>query len=136
MDYLAISRGSRLSSYTQIWLAFLASGFMQARTLHAFAAASSERHCLGEDRRGNGFLSLASGGHHTKDFVQWLWKPYLVGRDNSGASIRKLVGYLWVTVPFWISLPWAADVMMQLTEDSFLGFSVVQGLIGYIPVPS
>lgn len=137
MDYLTIPRGSMLSSYTQIWLAFFASGFMHAQSMLLLPHPPNVT--VWESTAGvMAFFLWQAAAITLEDFVQWLFKPYLVGRDASNSLIRKLVGYLWVTASFWMSLPWAADVMtrLRLTEESFLGFSVFRGLIGNIPVPS
>ncbi|KAI1778795.1 membrane bound O-acyl transferase family-domain-containing protein [Hypoxylon cercidicola] len=135
VDFLSIPRGTNLSSYLQIWLAFAISGFMHAQSMlllpHPSNITFSER-TVGV----MAFFMWQAAAITMEDFVQWLWSKYSGGREAS-PWISRFVGYAWVIWSFWVSLPWAADVMMRirLTEESFLGFSMLRSIIQRVPIP-
>ncbi|KAF2179246.1 hypothetical protein K469DRAFT_754016 [Zopfia rhizophila CBS 207.26] len=135
VDVLRIPRGSNLSSYTQIWLAFAISGLMHTQFFVLLPYPSN----INFSERTMGvmaFFMWQAAAITLEDFVQWVW-------CKSGGSVEKsnwfktVIGYSWVLGSFWISLPWVADVMMRirLTEESFLGFSVVREWVQMIPLP-
>lgn len=123
MDQLGITRGTTLASYTHIWLAFFISGFMHAQSM-ALLPRPANISVL-EVTAGTLYFFLWQALAITlEDFALWLWKAS--GRSNASACWKTGLGYLWVVLSMWISLPWAANVMMRLrlTEESFLGFTV------------
>jgi hypothetical protein len=72
-----------------------------------------------------------------EDFAQYLWRQSGQKIERLG-RLRYIMGYLWVVCSMWISLPWAADVMMRLklTEESFLGFTVFGPWVNkMVPLP-
>ena len=70
-----------------------------------------------------------------EDIAQWMWKK-TISPTGKKSQMTTVIGYIWVIMSFWISLPWAADVMMRvrLTEKSFLGFTVMRGLVQKLPI--
>jgi hypothetical protein len=123
MDALNITRGTTLASYAHIWLAFFISGFMHAQSMALLPRPANIT--LYEATAGTLYFFLWQALAITaEDFVLWVWKAS--GRGVEPAAWKSAVGYAWVIVSMWISLPWAADVMMRLrlTEESFLGFTV------------
>jgi hypothetical protein len=71
-----------------------------------------------------------------EDFAMWLLKATSGHDVIKSTRVTRVIGYTWVITSFWISLPWAADVMMRLrlTEESFLGFSLVRDLVRRVPL--
>lgn len=137
VDFLSIPRGSTLSSYLQIWLAFTASGIMHAQSMlllpHPGNITLSER-TLGVLL----FFVWQAVAITVEDSLQYICRLYAPAIAADHPRITRTLGYLWVILSFWVSLPWAADVMMRLrlTERSFLGFSVSRDLVRRIPIPS
>ncbi|KAH8888278.1 toxin biosynthesis protein [Thozetella sp. PMI_491] len=135
VDRLGIRRGTNLSSYLQIWIAFAFSGFMHAQSMLLLPRPpniTATESTVGV----MAFFLWQAAAITAEDLAQWLWRK-VSGDVMIDRRIRKWLGYSWVILSFWISLPWAADVMMRirLTEESFLGFSLVKGLVQHIPIP-
>ncbi|OTB04086.1 hypothetical protein M426DRAFT_321179 [Hypoxylon sp. CI-4A] len=136
VDFLSIHRGTNISSYIQIWLAFTISGFMHAQSMLLLPHPSNIT--FAERTAGvMAFFLWQAAAITTEDFVQWLWGK-LSGDLEVNPWARRFIGYTWVISTFWVSLPWAADVMMRirLTEESFLGFSILRSAVQRIPTPS
>lgn len=136
-NQLSIPRGTTLSSQSQIWIAFTVSGFMHAQSMLLLPHPPNinfEERTWGVMK----FFLWQAAAITFEDFVQWIWTKVAGKRENHRSRAKTWIGYAWVVTSFWISLPWAADVMMRirLTEKSFLGFSVVRGFVRrYVPVP-
>ncbi|POS75434.1 hypothetical protein DHEL01_v206176 [Diaporthe helianthi] len=134
INTIGIARGTNLSSYTQIWLAFVASGLMHAQSMlllpHPPNITVSER-TLGV----LAFFLWQAAAITIEDLFQWLYRRTYSGFLSQRAM--NVIGYAWVIVSFWISLPWAGNVMMRLrlTEKSFLGFSLFENMMQRIAVP-
>lgn len=123
MDTLGIVRGTTLASYMHIWLAFFISGCMHAQSMALLPRPANIT--LYEATAGIMHFFLWQALAITfEDFVMWLWKTS--GKSDAPMAWKAGIGYLWVVISMFISLPWAANVMMRLrlTEESFLGFSV------------
>lgn len=78
-----------------------------------------------------------------EDFVQWCWRRLVgeaeekSGRSTSSMLLRTAIGYAWVTVNIWYSLPWIGDVMlrMRLGEQPMLPFSLAEPFVQQLPIP-
>lgn len=134
VDLFKIQRGSNTSAYAQIWIAFFASGIMHAQSmlLLPFPAEIT----LSERSTGiMAFFVWQALAITLEDIAQWMWKK-TISPTGKKSQMTTVIGYIWVIMSFWISLPWAADVMMRvrLTEKSFLGFTVMRGLVQKLPI--
>lgn len=118
-----IPRGTVLSSQTQIWIAFLLSGLGHAQGLLMLPWPTR--------------TSLLSKTHGTMMFFLWqalmiscedalhiLYQKHGMGLGPLSQRLRAL-GYLWVLLSFWISIPWVADNLLRagLLTASRDGFS-------------
>lgn len=67
-----------------------------------------------------------------EDFLQWAWKRAF-GEPKGPTHV---LGYLWVICSFWISLPWAGDVMLRVKmgEVAPLPTAWTAGLVERIPL--
>ena len=135
VDAVGIKRGSTLSSYTQLWLAFLISALMHAQSF--LILPSPTNITLSERTVGVVQFFLWQAAAITfEDFVQWLWAR--LGGKTSGPSIfRTVIGYVWVVWSFWYSVPLGADVWMRMRigQEPFLPFTVVGPWMKYVPIP-
>ena len=135
VDYFGIKRGTNLSSYTQLWLAFLLSGCMHANSMLGLPApfniTRSER-TVGMVQ----FFLFQAAAITFEDFVQWGWKR-LGGKTENAGPLLRTVGYVWVVGCFWYSMHFAANVMlrMRLMEESFLPFTLVGAWVQKLPIP-
>ena len=135
VDSLGIKHGTNMSSYTQLWLAFLFSGTFHA--LSQLTLPSPINITISE--RTTGFLLFfvwQAAAITFEDFVQWLWKQ--AGGSTTGSSrLRTLLGYIWVTCSMWYSLPMVGDTFLRtrLGVETFLPFTIVGSWMKYIPVP-
>jgi len=121
---LGIRRGTNLSSYTQLWLAFFTSGFFHAASILLMPSPIN----ITFRERTTGimlFFLWQAAAVTTEDFVQYLWKT-ICGSPKRGSQWPTVVGFCWVILSFWISLPWAGDVLMRVKmgETSPLPFTV------------
>ena len=129
VDLLGIHRGTNASSYIQLWLAFGISGMMHALQMRMFPAPRSMK--VNDKMVGMGLFFFCQAAAITvEDFVQWAWRQ-VGGRMKESNGLRTLVGYAWVTLSFWYSIPFAADVMlrMRVMEESPLPFSIFAPLL-------
>jgi hypothetical protein len=133
---LHIKRGTNLSSYFQLWLAFFTSGCMHAASMMMLPAPVNitwQERTLGMLQ----FFLWQAAAITFEDFVQWT----LRGRWETSRRWRLLrpwIGYVWVTCSMWYSLPFAGDVMLRirLQEKSFLPFTLVGPWIkSHVPIP-
>jgi len=136
IDALHVKRGTILSSYVQLWLAFTISGFMHAASMLMLPAPIN----ITWSERTVGMLQFflwQAAAITFEDFVQWALRGQYDQSKNS-RTCRSCIGYLWVTCFMWYSLPFAGDVMLRirLTEKSFLPFTLVGPWIQkHVPIP-
>ncbi|EAW11042.1 wax synthase family protein [Aspergillus clavatus NRRL 1] len=133
VDFLGIRRGTNASSYTQLWLAFTISGVM-----HAASQLLMPRPVNIEPKDiAIGiflFFPWQAAMITLEDFVIWLWKRRF-GPENP--TWAPLVGYLWVMLTFWISLPFPGNSMARLKmgEVPPLPFTVFGPMVRMLPLP-
>lgn len=118
-----------MSSYTQLWLAFIVSAAAHATQMRMFPCPTN---ITWEEQVPPmaGFSLFQAAAITFEDLVQWLWKQ--CGGDMVHPSVfRTTIGYLWVTWAFWYSTPLAADVMLRLRamDDNPLPFSIFGPLL-------
>ena len=122
---LGIRRGTTLSSYVQLWLAFLISGLGHATSILILPSPTN----ITLDERTTGlikFFLFQAAVITLEDFVQWSSDNFL-GNAFNLATFRTLIGYTWVVCTLWYSLPMAGDVFvrMRLGEDPVLPFTMI-----------
>ena len=130
-----IRRGTTLSSYTQLWLAFAISGTMHANSMLGLPRPlniSTTECTLGMLR----FFLWQALAITTEDFAMWVCKHIFGGTGPK--YFRTVVGWAWVVGSCWYSMAWAGDVMirMRLGEETFLpGTLVGRWVERSVPVP-
>lgn len=130
-----ISRGTTLSAYTQIWLAFAISGVMHANSMRVLPrpiSISTAECTIGMVQ----FFLWQAMAITIEDFVMLIWKRG-VGRMPP-EYLRTLFGWGWVVSSFWYSMSWAGDVMlrMRLGEETFLPGTVLGPWVEkFVPIP-
>ena len=133
---LNIERGTPLSSYTQLWLAFAISGTMHANSMRGLPRPlniTTTECTIGMLR----FFLWQALAITVEDFIMWACRRSLGGMGPR--YLRRVIGYIWVVGSFWISMAWAGDVMlrMRLGEESFLPGTVVGHWVEQlVPIPS
>ncbi len=132
---LNIRRGTKLSAYSQIWLAFAISGVMHACSMRGLPRPTNIT--TGECTLGMlRFFLWQAFAITIEDIVMWMCRR---GVGGTGPKVcRTLVGWVWVVGSFWYSMAWAGDVMlrMRLNEETFLPGTVVgQWVERLVPVP-
>lgn len=135
VDAAGIRHGTNLSSYTQLWLAFLMSGLGHAASI--LVLPSPANISLPERTAGLVQFFLSQAAVITfEDAIQWSWTR-LWGKSSAGAAFRSAVGYAWVIGTLRYTLPWAGDVFvrMRLGEDPVLPFTVAGPWVKTLPVP-
>jgi len=135
VNLLGIKRGTNLSSYTQLWLAFAISGAMHANSMLGLPRPlniTTTECTIGMLQ----FFLWQAFAITSEDFVMWLCRR---GFGGTGPRwMRAWVGGPWVVGSFWYSMAFAGDVMlrMRLGEETFLPGTVVGGLVReWVPVP-
>jgi hypothetical protein len=136
IDSIGITRGTTFASYFHIWVAFTLSGLLHGQ---AMALLPRPRNITLFDATVGvvQFFIWQALAITLEDFAQYLWRQSGQKIERLG-RLRYIMGYLWVVCSMWISLPWAADVMMRLklTEESFLGFTVFGPWVNkMVPLP-
>ena len=129
VDAIGIPRGTMLSSYIQLWLAFLMSGIGHAASI--LVLPSPVNITLDERTTGLVWFFLSQAALITlEDLIQWLWNRFTIIRSHH-ASFNTIVGYIWVVWTLWYTLPMAGDVYvrMRLGEKSMLPFTLFGPLI-------
>lgn len=116
---LNIRRGTNLSSYTQLWLAFAISGSMHANSMLGLPRPLNITRA--ECTFGMLYFFLWQALAITvEDLTMWFC------RHNFGGTgpriVRRLVGWTWIVGSCWYSMAWAGDVVlrMRLGEETFL----------------
>jgi len=140
VDVLGIRRGTTLSSQSQVWIAFLISGFFHTRSHLNMPAPIN----ISDAEKCNGFFVFfvcQAAAITFEDGMQWIWRQ-VVGKQHGAAWERRvstLAGYVWVTGVLWYTLPFAGDTFlrMRLGVESLLPFPTVFGglITKYVPVP-
>ncbi|KAJ4390997.1 hypothetical protein N0V93_004596 [Gnomoniopsis smithogilvyi] len=135
VDLLKVPRGTKLAFHLKIWIAFAVSGFMHAQAM--LLLPSPKNITIGERTKGMmAFFLWQAAAISVEDCAKCIYirtEPFF----HLGRPTLTIVGYAWVVMSFWISLPWAGDVMMRmrLTEESFLSFSIFNDFVRYVPIP-
>ncbi|GAW14658.1 hypothetical protein ANO14919_040610 [Xylariales sp. No.14919] len=132
VDLFRIPRQTPLSSNTQVWLAFLMSSFFHAQ-LNLITPVPSNIE----------FAERTIGM-----FRFFMWQALAISFEDTMRSIcgrgerigsiwegggricnvlRKPLGWIWVILSFWVSIPWAADVTLRFRfgDESMVPFSIV-----------
>lgn len=110
IETLQIKRGSTLSSYLQVWMAFGVSGLCHAHGILMFpnvSHASIYNRVAGT----NMVFAWQAAAVCIEDLVQHLASGLL--RTKRGQRERRLIGYAWIFWSFWMSLPWVADDLFR-----------------------
>ena len=129
VDFAGIRRSTNLSSYTQLWLGFGVSGVMHALSMRMFPSPTNIS--LAEKTIGMlQFFTWQAVAISLEDFVLWNWREF-GGKAEGMRLFRSATGYLWVTLSFWYSIPFAADVMLRVRaiETSPLPFEIFGPLL-------
>ncbi|KAJ8069763.1 hypothetical protein OCU04_000182 [Sclerotinia nivalis] len=130
-NYFGIPRGTNISSYTKLYIAFSISGIFHALSQLQMPCPTN----ITPAERTLGFFLFfvwQMAAITFEDFVQWMIPKPIGGRW------RKVVGYLWVVASFWASMWLAADTFlrMRMGAESFLPLSFWAGIVeSYFPVP-
>ncbi len=133
-----IPKGTNLSSYTKLYAAFLFSG-----VFHALSQLQmpSPINITAAERTVGFFLFFVwmMFAITVEDFVQWLVK--LAGfkdEEEKGNCIRKVIGWLWVTIVMWLGMPLVGDTFlrMRMGVEPLLPHSFSRWFVeSYIPIP-
>ncbi|GAP85679.2 putative toxin biosynthesis protein [Rosellinia necatrix] len=132
--FLHIPRGSTLSSYTKLYIAFSISG-----TFHALGVLHLPRPsnigdwecCCGLFK----FFMLQAVAITLEDFIIWCGRHAI--QDNLQRSVRP-IGYVWVFCFMWWSLQLAGDsvLKLQVGQGAFSPFPLMRPFVrAYIHVP-
>jgi gliotoxin/aspirochlorine biosynthesis aminotransferase len=136
VDLLGIKRGTNMSSYTQLWLAFTLSGIFHALSQ---LMAPSPTNITFEERTVGIFLFFLwqAAAITIEDFVHWLWKQG-GGSFAKRSVLRTAVGYAWVLFSMWYSIPLAGDVFLRrrFGVESPLPFTIWGTVMEHFPLPS
>ncbi|KAF2789624.1 hypothetical protein K505DRAFT_410225 [Melanomma pulvis-pyrius CBS 109.77] len=131
-NILRIRRGTNLSSYAKLYLAFFISGAFHALgQLHLPRPAN-----ITAEECSMGFLHFfiwQAFAITIEDFVKWLWQ--IAGWSTEGV---RIIGYAWVFFSMWWSFPLAGDTVLKLRigAGSFAPFPLMKPLVNaLIPLP-
>ncbi|KAI0516996.1 toxin biosynthesis protein [Xylaria bambusicola] len=133
-SFLHISRGSNLSSYTKLYIAFSISG-----TFHALGLLYLPRPSNIDAWRCSftlfKFFILQSAAITLEDFIIWCGRRVIKG--NLHGSVR-MIGYVWVFCFMWWSLQLVGDSVLELRvgEGAFSPFPLMRPFVrAYVRVP-
>lgn len=139
-NLLGIPRGCNISSYTKLYLAFLISGSFHALgQLHLPRPAN-----ISASECSLGFLLFfiwQAIAITAEDFVIWVWRNSMGKGNTKGKGMKRLnhlVGYAWVLLSMWFSLPLVGDTVLKLRvgTGSFLPFSPTKSLVEqFVSIP-
>ncbi|KAI1182832.1 membrane bound O-acyl transferase family-domain-containing protein [Nemania serpens] len=133
---LGTTKGTTTDTYLRLWIAFLISGAMHAGSM--LILPSPANLTLAERTVGIfGFFAWQAAAITSEDLVQWAWKSVHGGDSSPAAWWTRALGYAWVVVSFWVSLPMAGDVMLRLRmgQDTPLPFTAFGGVLKHIHGP-
>ena len=138
IQILKIPRGTNLSSYTTLYLAFTMSGAFHALSQLQMPCPTN----ITPAERTVGFFLFfvwQAAAITLEDLMQWCWRKAGRGlRQDTGKLGRRLVGYVWITVSMWASMPLVADTFlrMRIGTESFLPFTIAGPWVQqYVPIP-
>lgn len=127
---LRIPRGSNVSSYTKLYLAFCISGSFHAlgqlhlpRPSNITAAEGSTGFFL--------FFVWQAVAITVEDFVQWVVR-------KSGWRVSGKIGYIWVLISMWSSFWLVGDTVLRLRigTGSFAPFNLTRRIVeAYVSIP-
>jgi hypothetical protein len=132
VSFLGIKQGTNLSSYTQLWAAFLLSGTMHALTMLILPAPSN----ITTEERTCGvmyFFIFQPMAIMIEDFMHWVWRGF-GGKTKGANSLKSIVGYCWVICCIWISLPWIGNVMlrMRIGDKPLFPFDLTSQIVDWL----
>ncbi|KAH6666346.1 toxin biosynthesis protein [Halenospora varia] len=137
-NMLKIPRGTNLSSYTKLYLAFLLSGtFHSLGQLHL---PRSSNITAGECAEGFFlFFVWQAAAITAEDFAKWIvrkngWSP----QSNKSKRYCNMIGHAWVFFSMWMSFPIVGDTMlrMRIGTGQFAPFPLMRPLVeAYVPIP-
>lgn len=136
-DYFNIPKGTNLSSYTKLWLAFLISG-----TFHSLSSLQMPHPTNltpGERSLGFFYFFLWNVSAITvEDFFQWCGRRISPTMMEGNGWMKAVLGYVWVTLVMWQGLPLVGDMCLRLRvgAESPLPFSLSKSYVErYIGIP-
>ena len=135
-EALGLSRGSWLSSYTQLYFVFMLSATGHAMVIYGLPYASTHTTW---DRWWSFWLCFAcqAGAIHTEDAVIWCWHQLSQEGNDDGKRGSKRwqrnVGRLWVIGWSWLISVWMADPALKFGfyQLNPLPFSIVDPTLEY-----
>ncbi|KAF2276648.1 toxin biosynthesis protein [Westerdykella ornata] len=137
-DYFNIPKGTNLSSYTKLYLAFLISGFFHGICSLMMPAPDN----LSTTERSLGFFLFfiwQVAAITVEDFGQWIARNFTSGElQREGSAMRRWIGYAWLILVMWFGLPLVGDMClrMRVGVENPLPFSISRGFVEeYIPIP-
>ncbi|KAF2677290.1 putative toxin biosynthesis protein [Lentithecium fluviatile CBS 122367] len=137
--FFRIPKGTNMSSYMKLWLAFIISGFFHA--VSSLQMPFPDNLTPGERSLGFWWFFIWNVSAITlEDFLLWIVKKtFPKGQfTREGSWVRTVVGYLWVSLVIWQGLPLVGDMClrMRVGAESPLPFSLSQGFVKeYVPIP-
>lgn len=123
-----IPRGTILSSQLQVWTAFLLSGLGHAQGL--LMLPEQTRTSLITRTQGTMMFFLWQAlVISCEDMLCMIYEKHGRRLDRTSHGCRFL-GYMWVLLSFWISIPWVADDLLRagLLTASTSGLNPLLGL--------
>ncbi|MCJ1380203.1 hypothetical protein MMC17_003306 [Xylographa soralifera] len=135
---LKIPRGTNLSSYSTLYIAFILSGAFHALSQLQMPCPTN----ITPAERTVGFFLFfvwQAVAITVEDLIYWCWRKAGGSVEQNQRHLgRRLVGYLWITASMWASMPLVADTFlrMRMGAESFLPFTVTGPLVQrYVPIP-
>ncbi|KAF1950187.1 hypothetical protein CC80DRAFT_496999 [Byssothecium circinans] len=138
-NFFGIPKGTLISSYTKLWLAFTISG-----TFHSLSSLQMPHPInLTPGERSLGFFYFFvwnASAITLEDFLQWCVRKIFPKREliRNYCLLRELVGYFWVTVVMWQGLPLVGDMCLRLRvgAESPFPFSLSKPFVEkYVAIP-
>jgi len=134
VKFLGIRKGTSLSAYTQLYVVFFISGIFHTASILLMPYPTN----ITFYQRTMGIMSYfmwQAIAITIEDLMQWWWKTTFGSPKTNNIFINTL-GYIWVVCSFWVSLPWAGDVMIKIRmgETSPFPFTFFKPLVNYIPL--
>ncbi|CAG8972407.1 hypothetical protein HYALB_00007161 [Hymenoscyphus albidus] len=135
---LQISKGTTLSSYMKLYVAFGISGAFHALSQMKMPCSTN----ITPVERTFGFFLFflwQMAAITVEDLVQWAYQKIgfdIYSRDSM--AFRTLTGYVWVVASFWVCLPLVGDTFlrMRIGVVSLLPISVMKPFVEmYVPIP-
>ncbi|KAI0455769.1 membrane bound O-acyl transferase family-domain-containing protein [Xylaria acuta] len=132
VDAFRIPRGTLWSSNVQIWLTFITTSFFHAQ-LNLITPVPSNIDFAERTRGMFQFFLWQALAISFEDTVQRIWGAVerkwgpLGSTGRTWHALRKPLGWMWVVLSFWISIPWAADLTLRFRfgDELMVPFSIV-----------